>query len=404
MFENISYDKIRERMLSQISDKLDKREGSVISDAVSPAAMELMAVYIELERIVNEAYGDTASRKFLILRCKERGITPFPATCAVLRGEFSPVDIDVTGKRFSLGELNYTVTEKISDGVFQLQCETAGRAGNQSLGSLIPIDDVDGLESAELTALLIPGSDEEGTEELRERYFSSFNIRAFGGNKADYLEKIAAIAGVGGVKVTPVWNMGVRPAELIPSQSVSQWFEANSETLPDDVSAWLTPTLSAAKSGKLTSGGCVLVTLLDSEFNTASEALVSLVKETLDPSDSTGEGLGIIPIGHVVTVQSALGIPVNVKTSLAFDSGYSMDNLQSLIEKAVADYLLELRKDWENTTSTIVRISQLETRILGIKGVADIMDTTINGAASNLALGEYEVPVFGTVSEVTGDE
>lgn len=303
------------------------------------------------------------------------------------------------GTRFSLDGLNYEVTD-----TNVVTCETAGTEGNKHFGDALPIDFVEGLETAKITALLIPGSDEEGTEELRERYFSSFNIRAFGGNKADYLEKIAAIAGVGGVKVTRVWNMGVRPAELIPSQSVSQWFEANSETLPDDVSAWLTPTLSAAKSGKLTSGGCVLVTLLDSEFNTASEALVSLVKETLDPSDSTGEGLGIIPIGHVVTVQSALGIPVNVKTSLAFDSGYSMDNLQSLIEKAVADYLLELRKDWENTTSTIVRISQLETRILGIKGVADIMDTTINGAASNLALGEYEVPVFGTVSEVTGDE
>lgn len=404
MFQNISYEQLRKSMLDRVSDKLDKREGSVISDAVSPAAMELMSVYIELERIVNEAYGDTASREFLILRCKERGINPFPATCAVLRGEFSPADIDVTGKRFSLGELNYTVIEKISDGVFQLRCETAGRAGNQTLGSLVPIDYVDGLESAELTSLLIPGSDEEGTEELRERYFSSFNIRAFGGNRADYLEKISAIAGVGGVKVTRVWNMGVRPAELIPSDSVSQWFEANSETLPDDVSAWISPTLTAAKSGKLTSGGCVLVTLLDSEYNTASEALASLVKETLDPSDSTGEGMGVVPIGHVVTVQSAVGIPVNVATTLAFDSGYSRDNLRSSIEKAVADYLLELRRDWENSTSTIVRISQLETRILGIKGVADIMDTTINGAASNLVLGEYEVPVFGTVSEVNADE
>lgn len=404
MFQDISYDKIRERMLSKISDKLDKREGSVISDAVSPAAMELMSVYIELERIINEAYGDTASREFLVLRCKERGITPFSATCAVLQGEFSPVDIDVTGKRFSLGELNYTVIEKISDGVFQLQCETAGKVGNQSLGTLIPIDYIDGLETAELTAVLIPGSDEEDTEELRERYFSSFNIRAFGGNHADYLEKISAIAGVGGVKVTRVWNMDVKPSELVPSDSVSDWFNSNRDTLPSDVSAWISPTLTAAKSGKLTSGGCVLVTLLDSEYNTASSALVTLVKETLDPSDSTGEGMGVVPIGHVVTVQSAAGVPVNVKTSLAFDSGYSMDNLQSSIEKAVADYLLELRRDWENGTSTIVRISQLETRILAIKGVADIADTTINGAASNLVLGEYEVPVFREVCEVNADE
>ena len=393
----MTFEELMEQMLTNVQNDVDKREGSIIYDALAPCAAELAKLYIELEQCRDEGYAETASREYLILRAAERGIIPRAATCAVLSAEFN-VDVPI-GTRFSLEGLNYVVTD-----INVVTCETVGTEGNKHFGDSLPIDFVDGLESAELTSLLIPGSDEEGTEELRERYFSSFNIRAFGGNRADYLEKISAIAGVGGVKVTRVWNMGVRPAELIPSDSVSQWFEANSETLPDDVSAWISPTLTAAKSGKLTSGGCVLVTLLDSEYNTASEALASLVKETLDPSDSTGEGMGVVPIGHVVTVQSAVGIPVNVATTLAFDSGYSRDNLRSSIEKAVADYLLELRRDWENSTSTIVRISQLETRILGIKGVADIMDTTINGAASNLVLGEYEVPVFGTVSEVNADE
>lgn len=399
MFQDITHEQLRQRMLSRVSDGLDKREGSVIFDAVSPAAMELMAVYIELERIIAEAYGDTASREYLSLRCKERGITPFPAERAILKGEFSPSWIDVSGKRFSLGELNYTVGEKLSDGVYKVKCETAGAVGNRYFGDLIPIDYVDGLESAKLTEVLIPGNDEEDTEALRKRYFGSFSVQAFGGNRADYLAKVSAIAGVGGVKIKRVWNGDIRPAELVPSESVCAWFE--SAELPEKVGAWVTPVLAAAQSGMLTAGGAVLVTILDSEFNTASSVLIDRVKETLDPSDSTGEGFGLAPIGHTVTVKSAIGMAINVSTNITFEAGYGWDNMQSAIEGAVSDYLLELRKKWADGSALTVRISQIETRILDLAGVVDIADTALNGAAANITLSENEVPVLG---EVTANE
>ena len=71
MFENITYEKILERMLARVSDRFDKREGSVIWDTHSPTAIEFQILYLELDAILREAYGDTASREFLILRCKE---------------------------------------------------------------------------------------------------------------------------------------------------------------------------------------------------------------------------------------------------------------------------------------------------------------------------------------------
>ena len=106
-------------MLNRVSPKMDKREGSVIWDTHSPTAIELKILYDELENIIKEAYGDTASRQFLVLRCKERGLYPEPATNAILKGVFTPTTVDVTGKRFNLNELNYVVTEKISDGVYK---------------------------------------------------------------------------------------------------------------------------------------------------------------------------------------------------------------------------------------------------------------------------------------------
>ena len=365
MFENNTYATILERMLSRVSNKFDKREGSVIFDTHSPTALEFQFLYIELERIIQEAYGDTASRDFLILRCKERGITPYPATNAVLKGKFTPKDIDLTGKRFNIDELNYTAIEKVADGEYLIQCETKGIIGNQFLGTMIPIDYIIGLETAEL----------------------------------NYLEKTNAIPGVGKTKVTRVWNADIRPAEMIPSESVKSWYENIIQTMSGDSAAWLTAVFTAGKEKKLTTGGTVLLTILNSDFEPASETLIQTVQTEIDPEVNAGEGYGLAPIGHVVTVKSAESLSVFVKTTIVFNFGYGWNNLQNSINNAVSDYLLELRKEWADVPYIIVRKSQIETRILNINGIIDIMGTQINGSEDNLTLNKFQVPVFGGVSE-----
>lgn len=231
----------------------------MIFDTHSPTAIELQILYIELDTLIRESYGDTASREFLIRRCSERGIAPYEATKAILKGKFSPAEIDVTGKRFNIGSVNYIVTEKIADGEYQVQCETPGNIGNQRLGTMIPIDYIEGLETAELTEILIPGEDEEDTEALRNRYFKSFNEKPFGGNVQDYLEKTNAIPGVGSTKVTRVWNSDLRPAEMIPSEAVTQWYESVKPTLSGEPAKWLETVFNAAKEKMLTTGGTVLL-------------------------------------------------------------------------------------------------------------------------------------------------
>lgn len=124
---DVTYTEILERMMNRVSDNLDKREGSIVFDTLSPTALELQLLYIQLNTLIAEAYGDSASRDYLIMRCKERGITPYEATYAVLKGEFTPTNIDVIGKRFNAGSVNFTVLEKITDGEYQVQCETPVR-------------------------------------------------------------------------------------------------------------------------------------------------------------------------------------------------------------------------------------------------------------------------------------
>lgn len=395
---DVTYNEILERMLNRVSDKFDKREGSVIFDTHSPTAIELQLLYIELNTLIAESYGDSASREFLIRRCKERGIIPYEATHAVLKGEFTPTTIDVTGQRFNIGTMNFIVLEKIVDGEYQVKCESPGIIGNQQMGTMTPIEYVEGLETAELTELLIPGEDEEDTEDLRTRYFDSFKEKAFGGNVQDYLEKTNAIPGVGSTKVTRVWNNDLRPAEMIPSAAVKAWYDTIKPTLSGESAAWLETVFNAAQNKKLTTGGTVCLTILNSDYEVASDTLIQTVQQTIDPDEYAGEGNGIAPIGHIVKVESAKALNVIVKTNITFDVGYGWSNLQSSINAVISDYLLELRKSWADNPYLVVRISQIESRLLGINGIVDIDSTEINGDSDNLTLEKYEVPVFGGAS------
>ena len=125
MYENTTQEVILNRMLDRVrasNPEIDTREGSLIYDALAPASIELRLMYMEFDVIMNETFADTAHREWLIKRCKERGIVPYPAKYAILKGVFTPDTVEIAiGERLSLETLNYIVTEKISPGVYKLQ-------------------------------------------------------------------------------------------------------------------------------------------------------------------------------------------------------------------------------------------------------------------------------------------
>lgn len=353
MYENVTFDDIMERMLARVPSTMDKREGSVIWDALAPAAVELQNMYIALDTILNETYADTASLYYLNKRAAERGISQKLASNAILQGVFAPANLELPiGSRFSHESLNYTIIEKVSDGVYNLKCETVGTKGNVYFGSLIPIDYIEGLETAELTELLIPAEDDETEDSLRERYFNSMTSQAFGGNIADYKEKATSISGVGGVMVTPVWN----------------------------------------------GGGTVKLTIIDSQFKSPSEELVELVQNEFDPIGHSGEGLGLAPIGHVVTVTGVRSATINIETTITYQNGWGWDSAKGYIIAAIDQYFKELAQIWDESENVVVRISPLESKILGCQGVIDVSGTKLNGGTSNVSLAVDEIPVRGTVN------
>ena len=356
MYEEITYDLIMKRMLNRVLESnpgLDVREGSIIYSALAPAAVELQNMYIQLDTILLETFADTASRDYLIKRCAERGIEPYPATYAIRKGEFN-IDIP-TGSRFSLNKLNYTAIERIGSGTYRMQCETPGEVGNAESGNLIPIEYIDGLTSAKLTDIIIPGEDEEDTEALRTRYFNSLESEAYGGNITDYKEKVGALDGVGGVKVYPTPN-GV--------------------------------------------GGTVKLVIIGANGASPSVELVQSVQTAVDPTQNQGNGLGIAPIGHVVTVEGVKNTSISIEVKIGYQTEYNWESVKDGVEAAISEYLHELAMEWAENETIIVRISQIETRILNCVGVLDVSDARINNVASNLELDADAIPVLQGVSEI----
>ncbi len=346
----MTFQKILKDMLDRIPEGLDKREGSVLYNALAPTAIELQNAYIEMDTILDLTYIDTTEGEYLTKKCHERGIDRMKATNAIVKGVFN-IDVPI-GSRYYIDGLNFIVTEKIEQNTFRLQCETSGEQGNHSIGKMIPVEYIPELTSAMLTDVLIPGEDIESDKSLRQRYYDSLYGYAFGGNIADYKQKVGSMQGVGAVKVYPVWN----------------------------------------------GGGTVKIVILSSEYTTPSQYLIDTVQTAVDPVQNHGEGLGIAPIGHIVTVVGAGQTLVDVSANITYQNGYGFESIKSALENTIDEYFQELNQSWENEQNIVVRVSRIESRILDLEGVVDVSDTTLNGQQKNVVVESDNVVVRGNIN------
>ena len=352
MQEDKTFEAILERLLGGAREQfpeLDTREGSLIYSALAPAAIELNRLHIALQFALEMSYADTASRPYLVRRAAERGQAPLAATRAVIEAEVLPEDVQLpAGSRFRAGAVVYAASGQSAEGLPLLTAESPGAGGNLSGGRLVPLDLVDGLRSASIRALTVPGRDEEDTESFRRRYMESHRAQSFGGNIAAYREKVLEMAGVGGVRVRPA---------------------------PDGP-------------------GTVGVVILAADYGLPSATLIASVQELLDPRETTGEGRGWAPIGHRVTVAGAEAVPIQVAVTLGLEGGLPPAAVEAAAAAAIRAYFLELRAAWDTGEPLTVRLSQIDTRLLDVQGVLDVADTALNGQRGNLRLGELQIPVF----------
>ena len=356
-YEMQTYETILSRMMERVSTKypnLDTREGSILFNALAPAALELAIMYTELDNVLKESFVNTASREYLLIACEQMGMNTsvFEASASVHKGEFN-IEVPI-GSRWNCDLYNYIVTEFIQQNdetelyEYRMVCETTGTASNNQTGILIPITDIGATANhAELTECLIEGENETSDEDIKTAYFDFVNSVATDGNVTQYIKWCNEYDGIGNAKIFSLWN----------------------------------------------GPNTVKVSILSTSNEVASETLINDFQNYLDPG-SEGMGNGVAPIGAIVTVSTATPVPITINATVMLSDGFSDT---SIIDKQLQAYFAEIAYK-----KNVLSYMSVGAEILKTEGVEFVSNLTLNGGTSDIVLGDEEIPALGTTTwEVT---
>ena len=376
-----SFEKIMDRCLgNKILENVDKRQGSIIYDALAPICLELAEAYVKMDIMEEQTFLTTATGINLDKRAFDYGLSRTPATNALRIAEFKKykmdsdgnfvhddkgnkilIDMDITeGARFTLPEDSSITFEYIgkTDGYNILKCEQTGTKGNEHVGTILPLIPIKNLIEAKITSTYEPAEDEETDEELRRRVVDSINYSSFGGNIEDYIEKVNAIDGVGNTKVFPAWQYN----------------------------------------------GSVLLSIVDPIFNPITDEFAKNLKEQIDPDEDTGKGVGIAPIGHYVTITTPAKKYVNISMSVELMNTVTLETIKEDIERKISEYFETVRKSFgQNVNLTIYRARIIE-KVLELKEVLNVKDVALNGNFTDVTfideglIGYQYLPYMGEVT------
>lgn len=349
MYEEMTFEYIMQQMMDNMPDGINTQEGSLIYNACAKQAVRLEEAYEDLASVEKNCYVTTADIEHLILIGGERGIFPEYATFATLKATFN-TDMPINTKLYN-DEYEYRIINCIDEEnhIYTIICEFAGEDPNYIMGEVFPLEPIEGYEEGSITEVLIPGKDMEETEVYRKRLLEDYgSYRKFCGNRSYYLQALHELDQVGGAKLH----------RRVAGQSI------------------------------------INIEILNGVYDIPTNDIVKYVQEKIDPTQTSGQGDGIAPIGHKVTISAAVKSTVNIETTITYDDGYSYEGLKNKITEAVNTYLIELRKQWETADSLVIRILQIESRLVEIEGIVDVTGTKINNELSNLILNG-QAPVLG---------
>lgn len=335
----MTYDEILQEMLNRVPINVDKREGSIIYDALAPCAYFLAQQYFQLEHFIDLVLADTAVGEYLDRAVAAYGIVRKEATSAVrLMVTSGQVGL---GTKWAINSLAYTVTAVLDDTSYEVTCETSGEIGNQYRGTMEALSNVTGV-TAELTEIVTAGADEETDDALRERFLTKVRLPATSGNAYHYQRWALEVDGVGKAKTFPL----------------------------DD------------------GPGTVTVLIVDDNGN-ISETLPDMVAEYIET---------VRPVGATVTVSSPEALKVSVEANILLDGSKTIEQIRAAFLVSLREFLHETV--FETYRLSYAKIGGL---LLDTPGVEDFDGFSLNGGTGNIAVGEKQIPVVGevTLTEVT---
>lgn len=347
------------RMQTNVTNDIEKTEGSLVYDALSPASKEFAASYKSLDEVKSKMDISNLTGDELTTRVYERtGIPREEATYAE-----GPLDVIGTGtiKEGDLfqtpGGIQFKSIESktiINSGIVNIKAVVAGSIGNIPANqiTIIPVA-INGIVSVTNSSPTSGGYDAESDTHLLERYYERLQNPDTGGNIAHFKNLVKGYAGVGDCKVFPTWN------------------------------------------GNYT----IKIVIIDSNKEVPSTDLVNEVQNYMDPlGDNWGLGYGASPAFSHTIIEGAAGKIIDVEFTVVKDTNYTDEQRIVNIKASITEYL----KSLTFVDDTVVSYAKIGAAILASKGVQDYSDLTVNGGTSNISISLTfdlcEIPKLGVVT------
>lgn len=148
-------------------------------------------------------------------------------------------------------------------------------------------------------------------------------------------------------------------------------------------------------------GGTVKLSFVNSDNSIPSDEFVEEVQTEVDPIVNSGEGIGLAPIGHHVTVTKPVEYKININVYVDVNVNFSLSNIQDKIIERIKSYILEVQNNWQNSNILTVYVSKVIAYTLLTEGVDNVARVIINGEQNDLQLEEtaqlQQFPIVGEV-------
>lgn len=363
MYEAQTFDNIMQRMLARISDDMDKREGSLIWDALAPEAIEISTIYMELDSLLNIVFASTTYGKYLDYISASHGIERKEAqksighvqvkgtpNTAIEKPVIITLIIDNQNLKFTVVDENRLPVDffipQSGECEVILECNTSGIEGNIVANSIQGLNYIQGVDQIINSSDFNSGSVAETDASLLERLLERVKNPPSSGNKADYKRWAKEISQVKYVNVKSLWAGNGTVKVIIAGE-----------------------------------GGSIL-----------DDTVVKNVKEYLDPEEYEGQGEGKAPIGAKVTVVTVVlkQVVITIK-GLSVKTNYDIATVKS-----------DININLKNSTGTIAPGGKLilkacESIIMQTDGVLDFTEILINDSAENITTNDEEKIVLQEV-------
>ena len=328
-------------MLDNMTNDIDKREGSFVSNMVSPVGTEFAKYYIELDNILSIMFLEDATNEFLDKKVYDFGIyrkmgTSARGTIKVTgtNGTFIPKGSEV----LSQGELVfYTLNDtwiENEEAIIEVEASNVGVDFNIIANSIDKFaKKIDGVSSVTNEEEFKEGTDAETDEELRERFFEIIRRPATSGNIYHYEQWAKEIDGINQARVKPLWN-----------------------------------------------GNGTVKVIVSNDNNIVDDEIVSKCQEYINT---------VKPIGADVTVITPTSLDINITANIYIENGY--DSV-----KAKLDFEENLKKYLSSCNDTVV-YTRVASCLGSVEGIKDYSELKLNGGISNISFDDEKLPKIKSI-------